>query len=125
MGERRSLFHRYPDYRVDLDPEPRRVRVRVGDEWVADSRRALVVRETNHEPVHYLPMQDVRDDLIEASQHSSFCPFKGDASYWSIRVGDRVEENVIWGYVEPFEEVSGLAGHVAFYPDRVQWQLDD
>lgn len=124
MSERKSLFDRYPDYRVDLEPESRRVRVRVGDEWVADSRRALVVRETNHEPVHYLPLADVREDLIEPSDHGSFCPFKGDASYWSVRLGERVEENLIWGYVDPFEEVSGLAGYVAFDGDRVEWRFD-
>jgi uncharacterized protein (DUF427 family) len=125
MGQRKSLFDRSPDHHVDLSAESRRVRVRLGEEWVADTRRALVVRETNHEPVHYLPLDDVREDLIEATDHGSFCPFKGDASYWSIRVGDRVEENVIWGYPDPFDEVSGLVGYVAFYADRVEWDFSD
>ena len=123
--ERKSLFHKFPDYRVDLEPDNRRVRVRVGDVWVADSRRALVVRETRHDPVIYIPLEDVREDLIEPTDHSTFCPFKGEASYWNIQIGDDSLENVIWGYVEPFEEVSGLAGYVAFYEDRVEWSFED
>lgn len=125
MSERRSLYHEYPEYRVDLDRGDRRVTVRVDGELVADTRRALVVRETRHDPVTYVPLDDVRADLIEATDHSTFCPFKGDAAYWSLRVGDRVLENVIWGYPEPFEEVAGIAGYVAFYPDRVALSVDE
>jgi len=125
MSKRKSLYDRYPDYRVDLEPETRRVRVRLGEACVADTQRALVVLETNHEPVLYIPLDDVRGELIEATDHTTFCPFKGDASYWSLRAADRVEENVIWGYVEPFDEVAGLAGHVAFDSDRVELDLGD
>jgi uncharacterized protein (DUF427 family) len=125
MPERRSLIHQHPDYHVDLEPDSRHVRVRVGDTCVADSGRALVVRETGHDPVLYIPLGDVRSDLIEPTDHTTFCPFKGDASYWSLRIGETTLHNVIWGYIEPFDEVSGLAGHVAFYADRVDWSFDD
>ena len=121
MAKRESLYHKFPDYRVDLDPSTTRVRVTFGGEVVADSDRTLVVRETKHEPVVYFPREDVRFDLLEPTSHTTFCPFKGEASYWTLRVGDRVEENVIWSYDDPFDEVAGLKDYVSFYPDRVDW----
>jgi len=124
-SERRSLYHRHPGYRVDLEPGPSRVRVRALGEWVADTTRSLVVRETDHEPVVYLPLDDVRADRLDRTTHTTFCPFKGDASYWSLRVGERVLENVLWGYERPFDEVAGLAGFVAFHADRVDMRIDE
>jgi uncharacterized protein (DUF427 family) len=118
MTERRSLYAEYPDYRVDLEPSVRGVRIRIGDEVVAESRAALRVLESKLAPVVYVPLSDVRSDLIEPTTHSTFCPFKGEASYWNVKLATGVEENVIWGYRTPFEEVAGLAGYVAFYPDR-------
>ena len=121
MPRRESLYHRYPDYRVDLEPSRQRVRVRFAGEVVADSERTLVVRETRHDPVVYLPRDDVRFELLERTDHESFCPFKGEACYWTLRVGDRAEENVMWSYEDPFDEVAGLKDYVAFYRDRVDW----
>ena len=74
--------------------------------------------ETRHQPVLYLPLDDVRTEYLLRTDHQTFCPFKGEASYWSIRVADRVEENAVWTYEDPFDEVAGLKGYVAFYPDR-------
>ena len=122
MPQRESLYHKFPDYRVDLEPEPERVRVRLGGEVLADSTRALLVKETKHEPVLYVPREDVRLDLFEPTEHRTFCPFKGEASYWTLRLGTRVEENVVWSYEDPFEEVSGLKNYMAFYPERVEWE---
>lgn len=124
MPKRESLYHRFPDYRVDLEPEERRVRVRWAGELLDDSRRPLVVKETKHAPVIYLPREDVRFDLLERTPQRSFCPFKGEASYWSARAGDRVEENVAWSYEDPFDEVAGLKDYVAFYADRVELERD-
>jgi uncharacterized protein (DUF427 family) len=121
MPERESLYHKYPEYRVDLEPNPERVQVRVAGELVADSERTLIVRETKHDPVVYFPREDVRFDLMEPTDHMTFCPFKGEASYWTLRVGDRSEDNAMWSYEDPFEQVAGLAGYVSFYPDRVEW----
>ncbi len=121
MARRESRYHKFPDYRVDLDPSTTRVRVTFGGEVVADSDRTLVVRETKHAPVVYFPREDVRFDLLEPTSHTTFCPFKGEASYWTLRVGDRVEENVIWSYADPFDEVAGLKDYVSFYADRVDW----
>jgi uncharacterized protein (DUF427 family) len=122
MPRRESLYHRFPAYRVDLEPGSERVRVRLAGELLADSDRVLVVRETDHAPVIYFPREDVRLDLLERTDHASFCPFKGEASYWSARVGDRVEENLAWSYEDPFAEVAGLKDYVSFYADRVDWE---
>ena len=122
MPKRESLYAKYPDYRVDLEPNSERIRVSIAGETIADSSRTLEVLETKHDPVVYFPREDVRFELLEATDHSSFCPFKGEASYWSARVNDRVEDNVVWGYEEPFEEVSALKDYVSFYPDRVEWR---
>jgi len=121
MRQRQSLYHKYPDYRVNLEPNPKRVQVAFGGELVADSRRCLVVRETKHNPVMYFPREDVRFELLERSGHDSFCPFKGTASYWTLRSGDRVESDAVWSYEDPFDEVAGLEGYLAFYPDKVDW----
>lgn len=124
MTMHESLWGKIPDYRVDLEPNTKRIRVRFDGEIVADSRRTLVVRETKHDPVIYFPREDVRFERLERTRHQTFCPFKGDASYWSLRVGDRIEENVAWSYESPFDEVAGLKDYIAFYPDRVEWDDD-
>jgi uncharacterized protein (DUF427 family) len=121
MAKRESLYHKYPDYRVNLDPSTARIRVSFAGEMIAESERTLMVRETKHTPVVYFPRDDVRFDLLEATSHVTFCPFKGEASYWTLRVGDRVEENVVWSYADPFDEVAGIKDYVSFYADRVDW----
>jgi uncharacterized protein (DUF427 family) len=111
-----------PEHRVDIVPEARRVRVTYGGAVIADSRNALRIEETGHGPVHYLPEKDVRTELLRPTEHSTHCPFKGDASYWTIEVpgGEgRRAENAVWGYRTPFDEAAGLAGHYAFYLNRV------
>jgi uncharacterized protein (DUF427 family) len=112
-----------PEHRVDLVPETRRVRVTFAGAVIADSRAALRVEETGHEPVHYVPEKDVRLDLMHATEHKSYCPFKGDCSYWSVEVeggGEKHQsENAVWGYRAPYDEAKGLAGHYAFYKSRV------
>ena len=123
MARRESLYHEFPDYRVVLEANPEHVRVTLAGEVLADSHRSLIVRETKHDPVVYIPKEDVRFERLEPTDHESFCPFKGEARYWTIRVADRVEENAVWGYEAPFDPVSGLAGYVAFYPDRVEWEV--
>jgi uncharacterized protein (DUF427 family) len=111
-----------PDYRVDLLPETRRVTVVFGGMTIADTGAALRVEESGHGPVYYLPAKDVRLDLMHPTEHHTHCPYKGQASYWTIELpagtGQR-SENAVWGYPTPYEEVSGLAGYYAFYPNRV------
>ena len=112
-----------PEHRVDLVPETRRVRVTFAGTVIADSRAALRVEETGHEPVHYVPEKDVRLDLMHATDHKSYCPFKGDCSYWTIEIdgsgAKHQSQNAVWGYCTPYDEASGLAGHYAFYKSRV------
>ena len=123
MTERESLYHKFPDYRVDLEPSDRRVRVSAAGEVVADSTRTLIVRETKHDPVFYFPRDDVRFELLERTQHGSFCPFKGEASYWSVRIGGETLRDAVWSYEDPFEQVGGLKDYVAFYPDRFETEV--
>ncbi len=102
-----------------LEDSPRRVRVMFGGETIADSRRVKLLHETKHLPIYYFPEEDVRMDLLEESGHTTHCPFKGDASYWSARVGDRVAEDAVWGYPEPLEGCPPISGYLAFYWDRM------
>jgi len=125
MPKRESLWKQHPDYRVDLEPDPARVRARLGGEALAESDRTLRVHETGHAPVTYFPRDDVRFEHLEPTAHETFCPFKGEASYWTARAGGRTEANLAWSYEDPFDEVAGLAGYVAFYPDRVEWEREE
>ena len=112
-----------PEHRVDLLPETRRVRVTLAGTVIADSGDAVRCEETGHEPVHYLPEKDVRLDLMRPTEHKTYCPFKGDCSYWTIEVPQggerRRSENAVWAYRAPYDEALGLAGHYAFYKSRV------
>jgi len=103
-----------------FEDSPRRVRVMFNGETVADSKRVKLLHETRHLPVYYFPEEDVRKDVLEESEHKTHCPFKGDASYWSVRVGDRVSENAVWSYPEPIESCPPIAGYLAFY-----WRMMD
>jgi len=118
-GNKAPGFARRPDHRVDLSHDKVRVRVTFNGETIADSRDAVAVRETGYQPVYYLPRADVRMERLERTQHRSACPFKGEASYWTVRVGDRHAENAVWSYETPYDEASGIAGRLAFWQGRV------
>jgi uncharacterized protein (DUF427 family) len=114
-----------PKHRLLLHDFPRRVRAVFAGETVLDTERGALLHETALLPVLYVPMEDVRQDLLTPTDHSTHCPFKGDASYWSVRVGDRVAENAVWGYPEPLERAPWLAGRVAFYWDSMDAWYDE
>ncbi len=122
MARGQSLYHEYPDYEVALEESTEHIRVHCQGTLVADSRRTLTVRETRHTPVVYFPLEDVHFEHLEKTSHETFCPFKGEASYWSIRTGSGLVEDVVWGYEAPFEEVAALSGYVSFYANRVDWE---
>jgi uncharacterized protein (DUF427 family) len=103
------------DHTLYLEDSPRRVRVALGGETVADSRRAKLLHEAGLLPVYYFPEEDVRMDLLEESDHTTHCPFKGDASYWSVKVGDKIAENAAWAYPEPIDSAPPFSGLIAFY----------
>ena len=104
---------------------PRRMRATFAGETVVDSRRAKLLHEQGHLPVLYFPEAEVRMDLLEPSDRSTHCPFKGDASYWSVRVGDRVAENAVWGYPDPIEGAPPLSGYLAFYWNTMDGWLEE
>jgi uncharacterized protein (DUF427 family) len=109
-----------------FEDSPRRVRVMFGGETVADSRQVKLMHEAGLLPVYYFPKKDVRTDLLEATDHATHCPFKGDASYWSVRVGDRIAENAVWGYPEPIDSCPPIAGYLAFYWQEMDhWYEED
>ena len=101
-------------YRVVIEPSASRIRAVFNGETVVDSDRALVMRETRLPWVYYFPRADVRMDLLTPKQKRTHCPFKGDASYWSLKVGDRMAEDAVWSYAEPFDEAMSVRDYVAF-----------
>ena len=110
---------RDPFHRVDCLATSRRVRVSVGDTMLADTTSAVALYETGLPVRYYLPPDEVAMELLERSDTSSGCPYKGTASYWSARIGDTVIDDVAWGYLEPLRESARVAGHLCFYDDRV------
>jgi uncharacterized protein (DUF427 family) len=114
------------DHLLYFEDSPRRVRVMFDGETVADSRRVKLLHEAGLLPVYYFPQEDVRMELLEESDHTTHCPFKGDASYWSVRVGERVAENAVWGYPEPIDSCPPIAGYLAFYWRKMDhWYEED
>jgi uncharacterized protein (DUF427 family) len=114
------------EHRVWTEPNERRVRVFVAGEAVADSSRTIYLFETGHLPVYYFPRADVRSDLLEPTDHGTHCPYKGDASYYTVVVGDRRVENAIWGYPDPLASIPQIADYVAFYWDKADaWFEED
>ena len=100
---RESGFKTNPDYKILFEPSPRRVRVKFNGEFIADSTNAHLLFETRHLPVYYFPQKDVRMDLLERTEQRTHCPYKGDASYWTIKIGDRRIENAVWSYEQAVE----------------------
>src|SRR5260370_10619202 len=106
---RESGLKTNPDYKVTFEASPRRVRVKFNGETIADSSRAHLLFETRHLPVYYFPRADVRMDKLTSTDHHSFCPYKGTAADWTIRVGDKTSANSVRGYPEPYAEVAAIA----------------
>ena len=108
-----------PDHPITVTPTAGRVVVTLGGRVVADSTRALTVQEASYPAVQYIPREDADAALLQRSDHSSYCPYKGEASYFSLPVGGDRSVNAIWTYEQPYDAVAGIKGHLAFYPDRV------
>lgn len=109
-----------PDHPITIEPNSGRVIVSAGGRVVADTRRALTLREASYAPVQYIPLEDVERELLAPSDHETYCPFKGEASYYSIPSAGGRGLNAVWEYREPYEAVAQIRGHVAFYADRVE-----
>ena len=111
---------------IYFEDSPRRVRGELAGEVVVDSTRVKLLHESGHLPVYYFPESDLRTDLLEPSDHTTRCPFKGQAAHWSIRVGDHLAENAVWGYDDPLEDAPPLAGYRAFYWSKLdRWFEED
>jgi len=108
-----------PDHPITIEPTDARVTVRAGGRVIADTARAMTLQEAAYPPVQYISLADVDPGVLEPSDHTSYCPYKGDASYYSLKVGEEVSPAAVWTYVRPHDAATAIAGHVAFYPDRV------
>lgn len=102
-----------------LEPTTRHLRVVFNGETIAETRRALRILETRHPPVYYIPQEDIRMDYLSLTRRKTLCEFKGVASYWTAKAGDRVSENVAWSYPDPQPGYEALKNHFAFYAGRV------
>lgn len=112
-------FVQHPEHEVTVSFFKGVVSVNADGVEIASSKMAVLVNETNHAPVYYLPLEDVNPKALQDSNHISRCPFKGKARYWNIKIGNHEIDNALWGYETPYDEVLELAGLVAFYDSKV------
>jgi uncharacterized protein (DUF427 family) len=108
-----------PDHPIAIARNDNRVRVSFGSMVIADTVRALTMQEAGYAPVHYIPRADVAMDLLKPTAHASYCPYKGNANYFSIAAGGRCTDNAVWSYEQPFPAMAEIAGYLAFYPNWV------
>jgi uncharacterized protein (DUF427 family) len=107
------------DHPIVIEPSTTRVRVTVAGRVVADSRGALTLRESDYPAVYYVPRSDVDMSLLERTDHQTYCPYKGEAAYYTITNGGERTKNAVWTYEAPYDAVTGIKDHLAFYSDRV------
>lgn len=108
-----------PDHTITIEPNPARVVVSVAGRTIADTRNALTLREAGYQPVQYIPLGDVDASLLEPTEAVTYCPYKGDASHYSVPIGGVKSVNAVWTYEAPYPAVAEIKEHVAFYPERV------
>jgi uncharacterized protein (DUF427 family) len=108
-----------PDHPITVTPNPAHIVVTVAGKVVADTRRALTLQESTYPAVQYIPIEDVDRSLLERTGTHTYCPYKGEASYYSIPAGGDRSTDAIWVYEQPHEAMTRIKDHVAFYPDRV------
>lgn len=127
----RSIRTPGPLHPMSVESNPRRVVVRAHGKVIADSRSALTLREAAYRPVQYIPLEDVDQSALTPSSNKTYCPYKGEASYYGIAVtdadtGETAEiPDAVWTYEHPYEAVHAIASHVAFYPNRVQISVEE
>ena len=108
-----------PDHPITIDRNPNRVVILLAGRIIADTQDALTLREASYPPVQYIPRKDVDMALLARTDHTTHCPYKGDAAYYSIPAGGERSANAVWTYETPHSAVAAIAEHLAFYPDRV------
>jgi uncharacterized protein (DUF427 family) len=109
-------YRKNPDHRITTKPAHARVQVRFNGELIADTRNAVELQESSYPVVYYIARADVKMDRLVRSSHQTYCPFKGQASYFSLVGGP---ENAVWSYEQPYDEVASIRERLAFYPDKV------
>lgn len=108
-----------PDHPITISKNPNRVRVSVGGVVIAETDRALTLKEARYPAVQYIPREDANAALLLRSDRSTHCPYKGDASYFGIKTDGGTVENAIWSYEQPFPAMADIQNYLAFYPDKV------
>jgi uncharacterized protein (DUF427 family) len=109
-----------PDHPITITHNPKRVRVMAGAIVIADTTKALSLKEARYPAVQYVPREDTNMALLERTERVTHCPYKGDASYYSIKANGKTLDNAIWTYETPFPAMTEISGHLAFYPDKVK-----
>jgi uncharacterized protein (DUF427 family) len=109
-----------PDHPITVEPTSARVVVRAGGRTLADTGQAFTLREASYPAVQYVPLAEIDSDAIRPTETHTYCPYKGEASYYTIATADGELTDAIWTYPEPYEAVADIAGYAAFYPDRVE-----
>jgi uncharacterized protein (DUF427 family) len=107
------------DHPITITPTLDRVVVTFAGKVIADSIRALTLKEASYPAVQYIPIEDARMEFLAKTDHHSHCPYKGEASYYTLNADGRTAENAVWSYEQPFPAMQEIAGHLAFYPDKV------
>ena len=108
-----------PDHPITITPNPKRIRVSADGVVIADTTHALTLKEASYPAVQYVPRTDANMALLTRTDRTTHCPYKGDASYYSVTAGGKALENSVWTYETPFPAMAEISGHLAFYPDKV------
>ncbi len=116
----RPVLEPTAEHPITINPTGKRVVVRVNGEIVADTTEALQLQESTYPAVQYIPFKDVVQDVLTRTDTSTYCPFKGEAGYYSVTTGGGTVEDAIWFYEQPYPAVAAIAGHAAFYPDKAE-----
>lgn len=117
MKNNDSAWLTHPDYQINISLVKKHACILMNKVMIADSHQALLLSEQNHSPVYYFPRQDVRMELLHKISKITFCPFKGEATHWALFTNDAQVKVAAWSYEDPFEQVSAIKNHIAFYPD--------
>lgn len=116
-------FKKHPEHAIRIEPLGKPVTVRFGDAVVARSDSALLLHEASYPPVVYIPLEDVLPEHIQRTGAHSYCPFKGDASYWTLSANGEQAADAMWAYLTPYDDTAAIKGHAAFYPDKVKIEI--
>ncbi len=120
----RPVLEPTAEHPITIEPTGKRVVVRVNGEIVADTNDALQLQESTYPAVQYIPITDIVQGVLTRTDTSTYCPFKGEAGYYSVTTGGGTVEDAIWFYEQPYPAVAAIAGHVAFYPDKAEITVD-